>query len=217
MKIQANTANAKRAHIQSLLYLGLEPKLMILEADVPAARACEREAHWIDIHHHSRYLLNCTAGGEGFRGNSVSIYALCDPRSEQVFYVGMAADVNKRFKQHIDDALEIVAVIDRVERQRMSWTPAERDLIYSGADPEVTAHALGRTLDAVRSHYNLSISSNGRASNFVIESLKAALRMRRKSKLNRSPTIRFYDEEAGNDKYSLGEELLNFAKELAAG
>ena len=160
MKIKANTANAKRAHIQTLLYLGLKPDLKVLEADVPAAQAREREAHWIG-ELDSPYLLNSTAGGEGIRDKPVTVYALCDPRSGQVFYVGIALDAAARFKQHMDDALAINAIIDREEQHRQRWRLAERELVYSGADGEVTARALGRTVEAVRSHESLSISSTG--------------------------------------------------------
>ena len=151
MKIKANTANAKRAHIQTLLYLDLKPELKVLEADVPAEQACERETHWIQAHH-SPYLLNSTDGGEGIRGNPVTVYALCDPRDGKVFYIGIATDPEMRFKQHMDDALTINAIIDREEQHRQRWRPEERELIYSGADTEAIARALGRTVEAIRSH-----------------------------------------------------------------
>lgn len=216
MKIKANTANAKRAHIQTLLYLGLKPDLKILEVDVPASQACDREAHWI-CEHDSPYLLNSTKGGEGVRGNSVTVYALCDPRSGQVFYVGIAADAALRFKQHIDDALSINAIVDRAERYRQSSAIAERELIYSGADIEVTARALGRTIEAVRSHFNLYISSTGFASAFVIGALQAAFNMREAGKLKTPPKVGFYSEEPASTAQEVDSDLLAFAKSLSAG
>ncbi len=213
MKIKANTANAKRAHIQTLLYLGLKPDLKVLEADVPAAQAREREAHWIRTHR-SRYLLNSTDGGEGIRGNPVTVYALCDPRSGQPFYVGIAADAALRFKQHIDDALTINAIIDRAEQHRQPWGIAERELIYSGADIEVTARALGRTIEAVRSHLSLSISSTGFASAFVRDALQAAFNMHEAGKLKRPPSVGFYSDEPGSNAHEMPAGLLAFAKSL---
>jgi hypothetical protein len=215
MKIKTNIANAKRAHIQTLLYLGLKPDLKVLEADVPGAQACEREAHWIRTHR-SQYLLNSTDGGEGVRGNPVTVYALCDPRSGQVFYVGIAADAVLRFKQHIDDALTINAIIDRAERHRERWTIAERELIYSGADTKATARALGRTVEAVRSHFSLSISSTGFASTFVIEALQAASNMHEAGKLKRPPSVGFYSEESVSNAHEVHADLLAFAKSLSA-
>jgi hypothetical protein len=214
MKIEANTANAKRAHIQTLLYLGLEPELKILEADVPATQAVVREKHWIR-EHDSPYLLNSTEGGEGVRDKAVTVYGLCDPRSGQVFYVGIAANAVLRFKQHIDDALVINAIIDREEQHRQRWRPEERELIYSGADIEATARALGRTIEAVRSHFNLYVSSTGFSNTFVVEALQAALNMREVGKLKSPPKVGFYSEEPRSNARELPPGVLAFARSLA--
>lgn len=216
MKIKANTANAKRAHIQTLLYLGLEPDLKVLEADVPAAQACDREAHWISAHR-SPYLLNSTAGGEGVKDKPVTVYALCDPRSGQVFYVGIANDAAARFKQHMDDALAINAIIDREEQYRQRWRLEERELVYSGADSEVTARALGRTVEAVRSHESLYISSTGFASAYVIEALQAAFNMHKVGKLKRKLTVGFYSEDPRSSDQKMPAGLLAFAKSRQTG
>jgi hypothetical protein len=213
MKIEANTANAKRAHIQTLLYLGLVPELEVLEAVVPAEQARKREAYWIETHR-SPYLLNSTSGGEGVRDKPVSVYALRDPRSHAVFYVGLAVNAAARFKQHIKDTLIINAIIDRVERERMPWKLPERELIFSGADPEATARALGRTVEGVRSHFSLMISASGCASAFVIDALQAAFNMREAGKLNRAPAVRFYPEEPSDSARPVREELLVFARSL---
>lgn len=150
MKIKSNTANAKRAHIQTLLYLGQKPELKVLEPDVPAAQAREREAHWIRRH---------------------------------------------------------------PER----WMLAGRELIYSGADAETTARALGRTVEAVRSHANLYVSSTGFASTFVIEALQAAFNMRAVDKLKCPPTVGFYSDEPRSNVHEVPAYLLAFAKSLKAG
>ena len=213
MKIKANTANAKRAHIQTLLYLGLKPELVVLEANVPAARVREREAYWIETHR-SPYLLNSTSGGEGAKGKRVSVYALRDPRSEVVFYVGIAINTTARFRQHIDDALTINAIVDRVERQRERWTLAERELIFSGSDTEATARALGRTVEAVRSHRSLMISASGCASTFVIDALQAAFNMSAAGKLKRAPAVRFYPEAPNSNARPVPGDLLTFAQSL---
>jgi hypothetical protein len=215
MKIKANTANAKRAQIQTLLYLGLKPDLKVLEADVPAAQACDREKYWIHFHD-SRYLLNSTDGGEGASGNPVTVYGLCDPRNGQIFYVGIAANAILRFKQHLKDALTINAIIDRAERYRQPWSIAERELVFSGADIEVTARAIGRTIEAVRSHLNLYISSTGFASAFVIGALEAALNMREAGKLKSRPSVGFYSEEPASNARKVPALLLAFAKSLSA-
>jgi hypothetical protein len=213
MKIQANIANAKRAHIQTLLYLALVPELEVLEAEVPASKAREREQYWIQKYS-SPYLLNSTGGSEGVRGKPVSVYALRDPRSGVVFYVGFAINAAVRYKQHINDALTINAIIDKAERQRMRWTLHERELIFSGADAEAAARALGRTVEAVRSHFSLMISETGHASKFVIEALRAALNMRAASKLKRVPAVKFYPEEPNSNALPLSKELLEFARSL---
>jgi hypothetical protein len=213
VKIKANRANAKRAHIQTLLYLGLKPDLKVLEENVPATQACDRERYWIDFHA-SQYLLNSTDGGEGASDNPVTVYGLCDPRGGQVFYVGIAANAALRFKQHIKDALTINAIIDHAERYRQPWTVAERELVYSGADIEVTARALGRTIAAVRSHLNLSVSSAGFASTFVRDALDAAFRLHQADKLKRRPSVAFYSDEPGSYAQKLPPELLAFARRL---
>jgi hypothetical protein len=213
MKIKANIANAKRAHIQTLLYLDLRPVLEVLEAEVPAAQAREREAHWIEVHR-SPYLLNSTNGGEGVRGKPVSVYALRDPRSGVVFYVGIAINTAARFRQHVDDALTINAIVDRVERQRERWTLAERELIFSGSDTEATARALGRTVGAVRSNRSLMISASGCASRFVIDALQAAFNMREAGKLKCAPTVRFYPEAPNSNARPIPVHLLAYAQSL---
>lgn len=216
MKIKANKANAKRAHILSLLCLDRKPELKVLEADVPATQACDREAYWIR-EHDTPYLLNSTGGGEGVGEKAVSVYALCDPRNHKVFYVGLAADVTLRFKQHLKDALEISIMIDRAERHRQRWTLPERELIYSGADIEATARAFGRTIEAVRSHFNLSISSTGFASAYIRDALQAAFNMRKAGKLKRPPSVRFYSQEPGSSEHKMPPELLGFAKSCRTG
>jgi hypothetical protein len=216
MKIKANTANAKRAYIQMLLYLDLEPQLKILQIGVPATEACAREKYWIGAQD-ALYLLNSTHGGEGIRDNSVSVYGLCDPRDGKVFYVGIAADPEVRFKQHVNDALTINAIIDREEQYRQRWRLEERELIYSGADTEGTAKALGRTIEAVRSHDNLHISSSGFASAFVIEALQAAFNMSVAGKLRRPPSVKFYADEPTGSAQGLYPELLEFAKSVQVG
>jgi hypothetical protein len=216
MKIKANTANAKRAHIQTLLYLNLKPGLKVLEIDVPPTQACAREEYWIDAHA-SAYLLNSTDGGEGIRDSPVSVYALCDPRDGKVFYVGIATDPEARFKQHMNDALAINAIIDREEQHRQRWRHEERELIYSGADTEATARALGRTVEAVRSHDNLYVSSTGFASTFVIEALEAAFHLHQAGKLIRKPSVKFYSEEAKFGAPEVPTHLLAFAKSLVIG
>lgn len=189
------------------------PVMEVLEAEVPAAQARERETYWIKTHR-SPHLLNSTNGGEGIKGKPVTVYALRDPRSGVVFYVGVATNIAARLKQHIDDALTINAVIDRAERQRERWTPAERELIFSGSDTEATARALGRTLEAVRSHNSLMISASGYASTFVIEALQAAFNMREAGKLKRVPAVRFYPEAPNSNARPVPEDLLTFAKSL---
>jgi hypothetical protein len=216
MKIKANKANAKRAHILSLLCLDRKPELKVLETDVLATLAREREAHWIR-ESDSPYLLNSTDGGEGVGNRSVSVYALWDPRNHEVFYVGLATDVMLRFKQHLKDALEISVMLDRAERHRDRWTIPERELIYSGADVEVTARALGRTIEAVRSHFNLSISSAGFASAFVIGALRAAFNVREAGKLKSPPRVAFYSEAPASYAHDVPPDLLAFAKSLSAG
>jgi hypothetical protein len=214
MKIKANTANAKRAHIQTLLYLGLKPGLRVLETDVPATEAREREAHWIQ-EHRSPYLLNSTDGGEGVRETPVTVYGLCDPRNGQIFYLGIAANPVLGFKQHLKDALTINAVIDPAERHRLPWSVEERELVYSGADIEIIARALGRTIAAARSHLSLSISSAGFASAFVTDALQAAYNLHKVGKLECRPAVTFYSDEPGSYARGLPPELLAFAKSLA--
>jgi hypothetical protein len=215
MKISANTANAKRAHILTLLCLDRQPELKVLQADIPAAQACEREAHWIS-RHHSPYLLNSTNGGEGIGDKPVSVYALCDPRNHQVFYVGIATNVTVRFKQHLKDALKVALMMDRTDRHRERWNIDERELIYSGSDIEVTAKALGRTIEAVRSHFSLSISATGFASAFVIEALQAAFNMHEAGKLKSPPKVKFYSEAPYGYAREVRPDLLAFAKRLSA-
>jgi hypothetical protein len=96
----------------------------------------------------------------------------------------------------------------------MRWTLHERELIFSGADPEATARALGRTVEAVRSHFSLMISETGRASKFIIEALQAALNMRSAGKLKRAPAVTFYPEKPGSYALPVGKKLIEFAKSL---
>jgi hypothetical protein len=88
-------------------------------------------------------------------------------------------------------------------------------LIYSGADIEVTARALGRTIEAVRSHFNLYVSSTGFASAFVVGALQAAFNIREAGKLKSPPRVGFY-EEPGNNAHKVRADLLAFAKSLSA-
>lgn len=213
MKISANTANARRAHIQTLLYLGKEPKLKVLEKKVAATRVCAQEAHWIRKHR-SQYLLNCAPAGGGVKARPMTVYALCDPRDGKIFYVGVATNATVRFKQHLKDALKINALVDRVERHRLRWTRPERELIYGGADIQLTAKALGRSVAAVRSHLNLSISSTGFASTYIIEDLRAARNMRRVGKLKTPPSIVFHDAPPSIYAKKVTRDLLAFAKSL---
>jgi hypothetical protein len=213
VKIKENKANAKRAYIQMLLYLGLKPVLKVLEAEVPGSQARDREVQSIKKHR-SRYLLNSRDGGEGVTGKRVSVYALLDPRSLKVFYVGIAIDPNARFKQHLRDARIINGIVDRIERDRMPWTLAERELIFSGSDTEATARALGRTVQAVRSHLSLMVSTSGHASKFVTDALQAAFNMHKAGKLKCPPSVQFYSAAPNTSAKRVPRRLTTFAQNL---
>ena len=214
MKITANTANAKRAYIQMLLYLDKKPILKVLKADVPASQAHDREAHFIKKYRSGKFLLNSTAGGEGIRGERVSVYALLDPRIRKVFYVGIAINPHARLEQHIVDARKINALVDRTERGRLPWTLAERELIFSGSDTKATAKALCRTVEAVRSHCSLMVSTSGYASKFVIDALQAAFNMHNAGNLKCRPSVRFYAEAPNSNARPVPAHLLAFAQNL---
>jgi hypothetical protein len=102
------TRQSKNEYIQMLLARGAEPKVTLLGSNLSAEAARDIERRLIAEHRQFPWNCNTADGGEGIlAGETYSVYGLKEPWADgRIFYIGVAADVTARLKQHIAEARE---------------------------------------------------------------------------------------------------------------
>lgn len=100
------TRQSKNEYIQMLLARGEQPKARVFFAGLSADEARETERRLIAEHRRDPWNCNTADGGEGIvPGSLYSVYGMCEPWEDgRIFYIGIAVDVDARFKQHVAEA-----------------------------------------------------------------------------------------------------------------